>query len=42
MSPTFKDLEGNIVEKPKGRGLYVKALNGETVSIDIPEDCCAI
>ena len=42
LSPLYLDLDGNPVEKPDNCGLYIKALDGSTVKIDIPEDCFAV
>ena len=42
LSPLYLDLDGNPVEKPDNCGLYIKALDGSTVKVDIPEDCFAV
>lgn len=42
LSPLYLDLDGNPVEKPDNCGLYIKAYNGDTVKVDIPEDCFAV
>ena len=42
LSPLYLDLDGKPVEKPKNCGLYIKAIDGTTVNVDIPEDCFAV
>jgi len=42
LSPLYFNLKGEIVEKPKEGGLYVRERNGNTVKINVPEDCLAI
>ena len=42
VSPLYFDLKGNKVNKPENCGLYVKNRKGETIKVDIPEDCLAL
>jgi len=42
LSPLYLDLDGNPVEKPDNCGLYIKTYRGDTVKVDIPDDCFAV
>merc|ERR1712232_1364987 len=39
LAALYLDLNGKVVPTPKDCGLYVRAINGELVKCDVPEDC---
>ena len=38
-SPLYHNLKGEEVSKPEDCGLYVKAVDGDVVKCDVPDDC---